>query len=90
MSSRESLARARNLGPVTERELNAVGIHTLEDLRQLGWEETFARWVERFPERMNLNAATALIGALDDIDWRRVSSPEKERARKLIAKLKRM
>ena len=89
MSRQHSLAHARNLGQVTERELNAVGIHEIDDLRQLGWEEAFARWAERYPKRLNLNAAAALIGAIDNTDWRRVPSEEKERARKLIAQLKR-
>jgi hypothetical protein len=55
----------------------------------LEWEEAFARWAERYPKRLNLNAAAALIGAIDNTDWRRVPSEEKERARKLIAQLKR-
>lgn len=86
---RPELAQARNLGRLTARELNRAGIHSLEELRSLGWEEAFARWVEHYPERLNLNAAAALIGAIEDVDWRKIRAEEKARARKLLAALKR-
>lgn len=87
--TRSALENARNLGTLTARELNRAGIHSLEELRSLGWEEAFARWVEHSPERLNLNAATALIGAIEDVDWREVRAEDKARARKLISALKR-
>lgn len=29
---------ARNLGPMSEAEFGAIGIHTLEELQKIGWE----------------------------------------------------
>ncbi|MDX2150686.1 MAG: TfoX/Sxy family DNA transformation protein [Bryobacteraceae bacterium] len=63
---------ARNLGPVSGEELRALGIDTLERLRELGWQEAWAQWRERFPERRHLVAGYALAGAVEDADWRRL------------------
>lgn len=82
------LAQARNLGPLTAAELEAAGIPTLEALVTLGWEEALARWVARFPERANVNAACALAGAVLRLDWRRLPGPEKARARALARALR--
>jgi hypothetical protein len=79
---------ARNLGPKTGAELRAVGIGTLEKLRDIGWEAALERVIERFPERANLNMAAALIGAERDCDWREVSSNDKAYARKLLERLR--
>ena len=81
--------KARNLGPLTEAELNSVGINSLEEIIELGWEETFLKLVEIYPERINLNMATALIGAVEDCDWRKVPGPLKSEAKKLINVLKK-
>ena len=67
-----SIDQARNLGPVTAAELMEIGIATCEDLRALGWEEAYLRWVQAYPKRLHLTAARALAGALVDEDWRRL------------------
>lgn len=79
----------RNLGPVCAPELRHAGIESLEQLRELGWEEAYVRWVELFPERINVNAAVAMIGAEQGIDWRKVSSADRNRAKKIVASLRR-
>ena len=81
------LSGARNLGPVTAVELRAAGIESLAQLRELGWEEACARWAALFPARLNLNAFCAVIGALEECDWRAVPPERKESARRLIRRL---
>lgn len=79
----------RNLGPVLGGELRSVGIDTLEKLKDLGWEEAFNKLIESYPERASLNMACALIGAVNDQNWRKVDSHEKQHARSLIYELTR-
>jgi hypothetical protein len=43
--------------------LRAVGIATVDDLRRLGRQDAYKRWVERFPDRTHARAAYALMGA---------------------------
>ncbi len=82
------IEKARNLGPTSGAELRSVGIDTLERLVDLGWEEALRRWVIGYPDRINLNAATALIGAVDDVDWREVSPRTKKEARAFLEELR--
>jgi hypothetical protein len=83
------LTRAKNLGPVSARELGRLGIHTLEHLRELGWQEAALLWVDRFPSRVNLNAFRSLIGAIYGVDWNRIPPEEEARARRLVDRLRR-
>jgi hypothetical protein len=78
-----------NIEPLGASELCAIGIDTVEELRRIGWEEAFVRLLEVYPERLNLNAATALIGALEDCDFRRRSPQAKEQAQALVRSLRR-
>lgn len=84
------IEEARNIGPVTGEELRACGMETLEDLIELGLEESFYRLVEKYPNRLNLNCIVAMYAAIEDIDWRSVESEPKEKLRKHLEKLKIM
>jgi hypothetical protein len=79
----------RNLGTITLAELQTLGLRSREDLASLGWQEVCALWVEAFPKRANLNAFTAVIGAIDDVDWRHIDPLKKEEARRLVKQLRR-
>lgn len=83
------IAKARNLGPQTAIELDAVGINTREELIEVGWEEAFARVAELFPKRLHLTMAYALIGAIEDLDWRSIPPDLQARAKKLVAAMRR-
>ena len=80
--------RARNLGPTSATELAAVGITSREQLVELGWEEAFVRLVRAFPHRCNLNMCCALIGAVEDVDWRRIPPSLKAEATTLVRALR--
>ena len=79
----------KNLGPTTEAELNSIDIMSHADLVSLGWEEVLERWCMAYPERINLNAATALIGAIEDIHWQQVPYELKADAKEFLGILKR-
>ena len=84
------IEKALNIGPICSAELSSIGIDTLEKLQDLGWEEVFLRWVEAYPERINVNAATGLIGAEEEIDWRSVPPLKKAKARALVDRLRKL
>lgn len=69
-------------------ELHAVGIRSDEQIREMGWEECFLRWIELFPHRINVNAAIGAIAAEQGIDWRNVSEQDRRLARALVARLR--
>ena len=57
-----------NLGPKSASRLEAVGIHTLDDLERVGSVEAFRLLRESFPGT-SLNFLYAMEGALLDIRW---------------------
>ncbi|MCB0355684.1 MAG: TfoX/Sxy family DNA transformation protein [Bdellovibrionales bacterium] len=83
------IKEARNLGPNSEVELKSIGINSLEEIIETGWEEVFLKLIEHYPHRLNLNMATALIGAIENCSWREIPNPLKQQAKFLIAKIKR-
>jgi hypothetical protein len=77
------------MGPITSGELVSLGIDSVERLREMGWEEAFLRWIEAYPERLNVNAAVGLAAASEGMSWLKLSQREKDRARTLVAALRR-
>jgi DNA transformation protein len=81
MTSR--LSSLRNIGPTTEEWLNEVGIHTVDDLQQVGALAAWRRLKSAFPAAVTLNALYALEAALLDMDWRKLPAER-------LAELKRL
>lgn len=73
-----SLAKLRNLGPVSARWLGAVGIARADDLERLGAARAFAA-VRASGTRASWNLLYALHGAIYDLPWNDL--PEALRAR---------
>jgi DNA transformation protein len=63
------LGQLKNLGPVTVRQLGAIGIGTETQLRAVGALEAYRRLRQAFPDRINLVALYSLQGALLDCPW---------------------
>lgn len=89
-AGRDSLPieKARNLGPASGKLLRQVGVENLEQLRREGWEVVFDRLVRKFPESLNLNMAMALLGAIEDCDWRVLPPVLKREARAFVNNLR--
>ncbi len=88
------ISEMRNLGPACERDLNAVGVLTADDLKRLGPEEAFIQILEgrikrgRSTKRCNASYLYAIYGAIYDLDWREIPEDVKERFKKFMAKLR--
>ena len=83
-----SLIEARNIGPVTAREFASLGVFTLEQLMDLGWREACLLWVERYPERINLNAFRSVIGAIHNVDYNQIPPQDDVEAVQLVPSLR--
>lgn len=79
------IEEARNLGPVSGGELRSLGIETVEQLKAMGWEKAFHRLCELYPHRANMNMLKSLIGAVDDVDWRKLDSEQKAEAKAVLS-----
>ena len=88
------ISEMRNLGPACERDLNAVGIFTAEDLITLGEEAAFLKMLEgrrrKGTAHKACNAAYlyALYAAIHNIDWKDVPASKKKQFLKLTAELR--
>ena len=78
MSERDKrlISEMRNLGPVCQADLNAVGIYEAGQLKEIGVEQAFIRMLNgrkksgRSAKCCNAAYLYALHGAIHDIDWR--------------------
>jgi DNA transformation protein len=73
----------RGLGPSSRAQLAALGIHTLEQLRQHEPVALYAQLKQQWPAA-SMNLLYALIGAQEDLDWRQVA---RERRGELLLRL---
>lgn len=88
-NKRIPIEKARNLGPVSAAEMQALGIHYLDQIEAMGWEEFCILYTEMFPHRLNLNAFAAIIGAIENQDWRKIDANSKASAKRLIERIKK-
>ena len=72
-----SSARLRNIGPTSSRWLVAIGIHTLDDLRQVGVVNAY-NLVKAHGYNATLNLLWALQGALMGVHWSKVPERVKQ------------
>ena len=77
----------KNMGPKSREWLASVGIHTLDDLAQLGVVETYKRVKAAYPEKVSLNMLWGLQAALLDLPWRELPPDIKEALRKQVEEL---
>lgn len=67
----------RNLGPKSRLWLAEIGINAIEDLRDIGAVEAYARLRFRFGKAITRNILHSMAAALADIDWRQLSPEHK-------------
>jgi DNA transformation protein and related proteins len=67
----------RNLGPVSRKWLNDVGIYDIDDLRAVGPVVAFAMVRQKF-HKASLNLLWALAACLENIDWREIDAARKK------------
>ena len=76
----------KNMGPKSSQWLASVGIHTLDDVAQLGVVETYKRVKAAYPDKVSLNLLWGLQAALLDLPYgaRELPPDIKEELRKQV------
>lgn len=71
------LSKMPNIGKVVEKQLNDVGISTVDDLIDLGSKEAWLK-IHEIDESACLNRLMALEGAIQNIRWHNLSEEDKD------------
>ncbi|MDR3062669.1 MAG: TfoX/Sxy family protein [Methanobrevibacter sp.] len=71
------LQKLPNIGKVLEKQLNEIGIETLEDLEEIGSKEAWSS-IKKIDESACYNRLCGLEGALQGIRWFNLSKEDKK------------
>ena len=74
------LSKLPNIGKVLEKQLNDVGINTVDDLINLGSKEAWLK-IKEIDDSACLNRLMALEGAIQNIRWHNLSEEDKDNLR---------
>ena len=74
------LSELPNIGKVVEKQLNDVGINTVDDLVNLGSKEVWLK-IKEIDDSACLNRLMALEGAIQNIRWHNLSEEDKDNLR---------
>ena len=71
------LSKLPNIGKVLSKQLNDVGINTVDDLINMGSKEAWLK-IKEVDESACLNRLMALEGAIQNIRWHDLSDNDKK------------
>ena len=74
-----SLRKLKGLGPKSEKQLNLIGVYSKEDLVNVGPIRAYIRLKNEDQVKISLNFLYAMVGAIEDTDWRQIAKEEKGR-----------
>ena len=74
------LSKLPNIGKVLEKQLNDVGINTVDDLINLGSKEAWLK-IKEIDDSACLNRLMALEGAIQNLRWHNLSEEDKDNLR---------
>ncbi|WP_413613122.1 TfoX/Sxy family DNA transformation protein [Bdellovibrio sp. HCB-110] len=80
----KKISDLKNLGAVTEKQFAKIGITTAQQFIKLGWKKTMKKLIEYDPKHRHSLYAYALIGALTNTEFTRISDEEKAEAKAFI------
>lgn len=81
------LSELPNIGRVLENQLKAIGINTVDELIDLGSQETWLK-IREIDESACLNRLMALEGAIQNIRWHDLSPEDKDKLRDFYNSMK--
>ena len=82
------LSKLPNIGKVVEKQLNEVGINTVDDLINIGSKEAWLK-IKKIDESACINRLMALKGAIQNIRWHNLSDDDKENLKEFYNSKKR-
>ena len=71
------LSKLPNIGKVVEKQLNDIGINTVDELIDIGSKEAWLK-IKEIDESACLNRLMALEGAIQNIRWHNLSEEDKK------------
>ncbi len=71
------VSELKNLAEKSEGQLSEIGIHTAEDLRELGSVEAYVRLKGHYKKAISLNFLYAMEAALRNVHWREITKQDK-------------
>ena len=74
----------RNMGPKSSEWLASVGVHTLDDVVNLGVVDTYKRVKAAYPEKVSLNLLYGLQAALLYLPWNELPPDIKEELKQQV------
>ena len=83
------LSKLPNIGKVVEKQLNDVGISTVDDLINIGSKEAWLK-IKEVDESACLNRLMALEGAIQDIRWHNLSQEDKKNLKEFYNSQKKL
>jgi DNA transformation protein len=72
------------MGPKSSEWLASVGIHTLDDVVNLGVVETYKLVKAAYPKKVSLNLLYGLQAALLDLPWNELPADLKEELKRQV------
>ena len=72
------LSKLPNIGKVVEKQLNDVGINTVDELIDIGSKEAWLK-IKEVDDSACLNRLMALEGAIQNIRWHNLSEEDKKK-----------
>ena len=82
------LSKLPNIGKVVEKQLNEVGINTVDALITIGSKEAWLKII-KIDESACINRLMALEGAIQNIRWHNLSDDDKENLKEFYNSKKR-
>ncbi len=84
----QKISDLKNLGPVSEVEFAKAGIKSVDHFVKMGWKKALIKLTKSNPKNRHSIYAYALIGALENLEWNRISDSQKQEAREFTKSLK--
>ena len=82
------LSKLPNIGKIVEKQLNDVGINTVDDLINIGSKEAWLK-IKKVDESACLNRLMALEGAIQNIRWHNLSQDDKKNLKEFYSQQKK-
>lgn len=82
--SEKPVSDLKNLGPKSQLWLHEIGIHTLQEIEDLGAVEVYKRLKAAFPKQISLNMLYGLQAAILNIHWQALPPDMKEELKRAV------
>lgn len=89
LSKAKNISDLKNLGPASELNFTKAGIKSAQQFIKMGWKKAMVKLVKSDKRNRHSLFAYALIGALNNQLWSKISEADKAEAREFVKKLKK-